>query len=255
MPDGAPNLGTLPDAAPASPEAPQTDGVLPSNEEPSGEPDRVVASLRAELRETLETRPKSESRLLGFFSRKRRTESEVGVQTTLAPREPAFISPDFSESAADLATVHPPDIEEPTQPTDDEGTDAEPVFSPSELAETVFEEEPYAGSPSTPQDEDAAPPDRQPVILADPVGPADEEGSHEADTPLPPSEMIAEPEIASGADEPSAEAASQPAALQGEVLPPERSEATERSREPERVITMQPGVPRPATEDPSVPPA
>ena len=255
MSDSAPNSEIPPDAAPASPEAPQAEGVPPLNEEPSGEPDRVVASLRAELRETLEAKPKSESRLLGFFSRKRRTESEVGVETTLAPREPAFISPDFSESAPSLAPVDSPGDDEPTQPMDFEETGPGPDVSAAQPAEPFFDEERYTDSPSTAADMDAAPPELQPEEWEDPTEAVDSVASSEADSPLSVPDPDAEPAIASSAEAP-AEAASQPTALQGEVLPPERFEAAERSRasEPERVITMQPGVPRSTTEDPPVSP-
>lgn len=251
MSDGAPNSEILPDAASASPEAPQADGV-PVQEEPSAEADRVVASLRAELRETLEARPKPESRLLGFFSRKRRTESEVGVQTTLAPREPGFISPDFSESALDLAAVAPPGTAEPTPPTYFEETGSEPVTSAAQSAEPFFEEEPYDVVPSNPEDMDSAPPDVEPENSAEPAEFVDAAASSEAGSPPWSPEPAGKPVVASSPEEP-AEAASQPAALQGEVLPPERFDRS-RSSEPERVITMQPGVPRSTTEDPPISP-
>ncbi len=237
MSDGAPNPEVVFDPALATPGAAQPD---PSPAEtPGTEPDRVVASLRAEFRGSLEEKAKSESRLRSFFSRRRRSDSAVGVQTTLAPREPAFISPVMGEFSAGYAEAEPLTTEEPEPQEPVEEASFVSAPPPRESAESSWPEEMQADGPSEP-----APVEPEFAASAEVV-----EEEVIAAAPAAGAGAVSEQAIEYGAEPASAKEA-QPSALQGEVLPPERSPDRARTSDPARVITMQPGVPRSGSEEP-----
>jgi hypothetical protein len=255
MSDGARNSGILPDPVSVSPETPGAGGLPSVNETRSAQPDHAVAYLRSALKETRAADPKSESGLLGFLHRKRRRESAVGVQTSLTPRAFAYTGPALkkthSEPAAFAAAVtyevEPLRFDEdPSEPVRSEGAPSKPLYQQEESYAEVQAAQISPGE--TVQAEILVPPGDIPEAGASP----------EATATVPPiPESIPESATSASAETTPVEAAAEPEALHGEVLPPETlpsDRSTPAAAEPARVITMQPGVPRPATEPPPTEP-
>jgi len=254
MPDDAPDSGILLDTASVSPQDPNDDGSSPLNGVPDASSDHAVAYLRSALKEGRSAGPKSEPRLLRFLHRKRK-ESAVGVQSTLAPQPFPIIFPELAAPGFDLAAPAPGGADETGPPAlSEDPSSPEFAFSPAPLDQVDPQPDPetvppLAAEPAEPEwsPSSASIPDEPPRAAApDPLDP----DSLDPD-PIPAFEAPADDQpapIAAHADH---------AVLRGEVLPPEaiHSERSGPAVEPVRVITMQPGVPRPGPDNLPNPPA